>query len=47
MWMLRNKNMPTKNLIKAVKYLDKRFSDARNALIDFSKIYCEGGGRYG
>jgi len=31
--------MPTKNLIKDVKYLDKRFSDARNALIDFSKIY--------
>lgn len=31
--------MPTKNLIKDVKYLDKRFSDVRNALIDFSKIY--------
>jgi hypothetical protein len=31
--------MPTKNLIKDVKYLDKNFSDVRNALIDFSKIY--------
>lgn len=31
--------MPTKNIIKDIKYLDKRFSDARNVLIDFSKIY--------
>jgi len=31
--------MATKSIIKDVKYLDKSFSDVRNALIDFTKIY--------